>query len=270
MCSSDLDAVTSILSKAGIRYEMRESVEPEIGLYLYFVEQDGIFTYGWGGKTTPAAYAKGWVIRKNGQNYLNNLDKTAVSNGDTIILYHVGNLLESWTLNLLTATPDSIEQGGVVEVTARMVMCTYHPASGIRESVPVPLENQPLCLGRNYCEQTGKNGNALIKIDASLPAIISSGNDAIWIYGRTTTGTSTYVLKDMQVYPNPAGDFIRIDGIIGNAAQLKIYDMSGKFMMEWMTPNSHESLSIKNLNNGMYVIVIHDNKNIFRSKFIKK
>lgn len=264
------DAVTSILTKAGIRYEMRESVEPEIGLYLYFVEQDGIFTYGWGGKTTPAAYAKGWVIRKNGQNYLNNLDKTAVSNGDTIILYHVGNLLESWTLNLLTATPDSIEQGGVVEVTARMVMCTYHPASGIRESVPVPLENQPLCLGRNYCEQTGKNGNALIKIDASLPAIISSGNDAIWIYGRTTTGTSTYVLKDMQVYPNPAGDFIRIDGIIGNAAQLKIYDMSGKFMMEWMTPNSHESLSIKNLNNGMYVIVIHDNKNIFRSKFIKK
>jgi len=264
------DAVASILTKAGARFEMKESVEPGIGLYLYFVEQDGIFSYGWGGRTSPSAYAKGWVIRKNGQNYLNNLDKTDVSNGDTIIIYHVGNLLESWILNLFTATPDSIEPGGLVKVSATMVRCSYHPSAGIRESVPVPLENQPLCLGRNYCELTDKNGSAVIKIDTSLPAIISSGNDAMWIFNRITTGTDKPIMNELQVYPNPAGDYIRIGGITANATQLKIIDMTGKSVMEWMTPVSHQPLSIKNLNSGVYMIVCQDNKNIFRSKFIKK
>jgi hypothetical protein len=264
------DAVAAILTNAGARFEMRESVEPGIGLYLYFVEKDGIFTYGWGGKTTPAAYAKGWVIRKNGHSFLNNLDKTAVSTGDTILIYHVGNLLESWTLNLFTATPDSIEQGGLVEVTATVVMCTYHPADGIRETAPVPLENQPFCLGRNYCELTGKNGNAVIKIDTSLPAVISSGNDAMWIYDRISTGTDPPVLKDFQVYPNPAHDYIRIGGIAGNDTHLKIYDISGKPMLECILSNKHGICSVKDLVDGMYLIVIYDNKNVYRSKFIKK
>jgi hypothetical protein len=264
------DAVAAILTKAEARFEMKESVEPGIGLYLYYVGKDGLFTYGWGGKTTPAAYARGWVIRKNGQNFLNNLDKTAVSNGDTIIVYHVNNLLDSWYLNLFTAAPDSIGLGELVEVTARVVRCTFDPLSGIHESAPVPLENQQLYVDRIYCDVTGQSGIALLRIAGNLPVVVSSGNDALWIYDKTTTDMVSRSLKDVQVYPNPAGEFIRISGNTDRAIQASIYDISGKSVMELLTPDTKGPISVSHLVNGMYVIVMKYDNNIWRGKFIKK
>lgn len=263
-------AVVSTLKKAGVNFNLKENILSGLGLFLYSIEQTGVFTYGWGGKTDPTAYARGWIIRKNTQNYLNNLDKTSVSNGDSIIIYHIDNILKEWDLNILTATPDSIEQGGLVEVETKTVHCSYSFLSGIKESSKVALANQPIFLGDKLSETTNSTGRAVLKIAGKLPVTIHSGNDAVMIYDKTTTELAQIREKEIGIYPNPACDYIRISGLKGKKSILRIFNLSGGNKIETFIENKDNPISVKSLSEGIYIIVLQDDKDMFYSKFIKK
>ena len=64
-------------------------------------------------------------------------------------------------------------------------------------------------------------------------------------------------LPGIQVYPNPANDFVSIVAQTSLALNVSVYDISGRLLIvEKLSANSH--LDISGLNNGIYILMIED------------
>ncbi|HBX50120.1 MAG TPA: hypothetical protein DEH02_03520 [Bacteroidales bacterium] len=75
---------------------------------------------------------------------------------------------------------------------------------------------------------------------------------------------------EVNVYPNPATDFLIIQLPVINNAQIKIFNMIGQLMLNRKAESSNQKLNISDIERGLYFIeIIYDNKNI-RSRFIKQ
>lgn len=70
------------------------------------------------------------------------------------------------------------------------------------------------------------------------------------------------------VYPNPANDFVTISD--ANGAQVRILDMLGRTLITKSVKSNNETISINDLNNGMYMIQIVKDGNTSTQKLIKK
>lgn len=75
--------------------------------------------------------------------------------------------------------------------------------------------------------------------------------------------------RDIRVYPNPAREYIRISGI-DYITKAEIYSVTGKLVdtRNFQHTNQYE-LPVGNLTSGLYIIVIHDREQTYKSKFIK-
>jgi len=92
---------------------------------------------------------------------------------------------------------------------------------------------------------------------------------------HSTTGVQQIPLtsSDIAVYPNPANDVLNIKFYNGidQKATVKIYDLSGKMMInkEFGASNSSISMPISSLPVGMYFYEIQNGDNVVRNKFVK-
>lgn len=59
---------------------------------------------------------------------------------------------------------------------------------------------------------------------------------------------------DLSVYPNPASDLIRIEGLTSGPASITVYDMTGKMVSEQNAVTSETAVSVKDLATGMYLV----------------
>lgn len=57
----------------------------------------------------------------------------------------------------------------------------------------------------------------------------------------------------IQLYPNPASDWLNISGI-ESATQAKIYDQLGQLIEQYNLSSNHQTIDISNLKNGWYYI----------------
>ncbi|MET3534961.1 fibronectin type III domain-containing protein [Chryseobacterium limigenitum] len=73
--------------------------------------------------------------------------------------------------------------------------------------------------------------------------------------------------KEIKLYPNPAIDILNVNNISDNAIY-KIYNSTGKMINSGnITQNK---INVSQLSQGIYIIMIEQGKDIFRSQFIKK
>lgn len=70
------------------------------------------------------------------------------------------------------------------------------------------------------------------------------------------------------VYPNPANDFVTISD--ANGSEVRILDMLGRTLIAKSVKSSNETISIDNLNNGMYMIQIVKDGKTSTQKLIKR
>lgn len=81
---------------------------------------------------------------------------------------------------------------------------------------------------------------------------------------QDTNGTKA---NDLQVYPNPASDFIKIEaGRNDKVSKINIYAITGELVLT----ASKSEIDIKHLATGSYLIEVIINNNIYKNKFIKK
>jgi hypothetical protein len=74
--------------------------------------------------------------------------------------------------------------------------------------------------------------------------------------------------KEINIYPNPATSYLRIDGLT-NPLYVSIYSLQGILVFQETAFN--ELLDISRLPQGVYIIVLHnDNKYALSGKLIKK
>ena len=71
----------------------------------------------------------------------------------------------------------------------------------------------------------------------------------------------------MNIYPNPATDFLNVTKV-SSKAKYTIYSVDGKLVSKGnLTDNK---VAVSKLEKGVYVITIEDNGKTAQSKFIKK
>lgn len=71
-----------------------------------------------------------------------------------------------------------------------------------------------------------------------------------------------------SMYPNPANDILTVANT-ADVSQVDIYDVTGKMVMTVNVASENVTLNVSNLNTGMYIINVTNEKGVQTSKFVK-
>ncbi len=263
-------ALTAGLQKAEVLFSFKDDEAAGGKLYLYAVENDGLFSYGWGGKAEPSAFAKAWLVRLNNKQYLNNFHQVELSDGDTIALYHISNIAEPWIFSQLTADKDSAGLNEEIEVQLLQKTCEFSEGD-IVESDFVPVVDAAITAGGMF--YTDERGRAVFILETEPPLVVSSGNDAVLIAKKLTTGINFEAQSRLSIYPNPAEnelivDRIKADGAVTSAIQL--YTPGGQMVLNKAVDHPTHRLNLSLLSPGVYFLRVIQGEKAETHKIIKK
>ena len=75
----------------------------------------------------------------------------------------------------------------------------------------------------------------------------------------------------INLYPNPASDQLNlwVDGI-DKKAEIRIYDLTGKLVMQKQSGNTLTQLNISRLSSGIYMVKVNNGKETRAAKFVKQ
>ncbi len=265
-------AIVKGLQEAKVQFSFRDDDKSNGELYLYSIEKEGIYTYGWGGKTTPAAFARCWIARKNGDSILKGFDKEVVSKGDTITLYHVGDLTTSWKLSWLGSSKDSVTLGDELIASLKETTCSMQ-GSKVTEGGFTPVAGQEITFEFTYLTEnkpTDNKGEVSLLINELPPLIIKSGEDAFRVYKKLPVGIHEYQNRALSAYPNPAEGHLYIKGNSFINASVYIYNQAGYLVGYIDKFNIQESIPVAHLKGGLYVIKIITPGQNHIVKFVKR
>ena len=265
-------AISMALQKSGSGYIFRADEKAQGKVYLYSVEKDGLYSYGWGGEPSPAAFAKAWIVQTNGVSYLNDFDQIPIKSGDTLILYHVSDLLSPWQLSTLFSSNDTIALGYDVEITALGKTCQYSGGL-ISESSFIPSVNKEVSIKSRSLQETGytnDNGKVVFTMNEAFDTRVTSGNDALVIYVDMDMGIEGVEKHDVSLYPNPAGDILKLNMAGEFVKRLEFYSSQGILMKKLLEPHADKDIDIKGFPRGVYLVKIVTPKGVYACKLIKK
>lgn len=150
------------------------------------------------------------------------------------------------------------------------VTFTVHDQNGVN------IEGANVDLGE-FSLETGSNGEAVfsdleagpyfyyVSADGYEPAVVEGvyvvqlEDEIIDIELTGTTIINEVQLNRLEFFPNPAGDYITINGF--EDAIVNIYDLAGKLQITNKLSNSI-TLDISELENGNYIIMVVDDNNL--------
>lgn len=81
--------------------------------------------------------------------------------------------------------------------------------------------------------------------------------------------TDEFLVKDFNIYPNPATDFITIESQHTKIEKVVVVDLYGKVVLKDKSLQK-KNISISNLKQGVYILMIYTSTEIATHKFIKK
>ena len=260
-------AILAGLQKTKLNFAFRDDENSGQKLYLYSIENDGLFSYGWGGKTEPQAFARAWIARLNISQYLYDFDAIDISNGDTIALYHISDINSPWTFSRLTTNKDSAVDGEAVELLAEQTTCRLENDT-IFESSFVPLENREIVAGESYF--TNENGKVEVTPDSDPPWIFYSDNNAVLIHEKVVTDASFKTKQEITIYPNPVTRYLHVNGENISGAAISILNSTGKLILQKNAKSEHASFNVSSIKNGLYFLKIENEAEVKTMKFIKR
>jgi len=164
-------------------------------------------------------------------------------------LLHQSNSANSWTL----VDTDQTDENGFYSFTGL-------PRGVYRVTMEIPgfKSSEFIIIQANKTDATYIGQNFLVNINEKT---ITSNADQVM---------SEYLPDDeMQliVYPNPAKDIVRINGLEG-AYILKIINMTGQVVTSVTGTTPELTLSLDNLPSGMYLLRIESQGKLFIKKII--
>lgn len=265
-------AMVKALLMAGSEFAFRDDDKSNGKLYLYSVENEGLYYYGWGGETNPSAYAKCWIARKNSNSYLNGFDKAPINEGDTIILYHVSELLSPWKLATLTTSSDSASIGDEIDIVLKETECNLQDGT-IKEVGFTAISNKEIKLDRETTtksEFTNNRGEVTFLINETPPLIISSSADAVLIHNKLTTGLKDFIKSEIKVYQNPVADYIYLKGNTNLVTELQVLSITGQRIIKNVFDENIQKVNVSELKTGFYLLKIVTPEHIQTLKIYKK
>lgn len=264
-------AASAILTRAGVSFLFRDEDPASRGLYLYSAEKEGQFTYGWGGKKEPLAFARGWIFRKNHLHLINNLNLHNVADGDTLILYHEDNIQEEWRLPLLTSMPSEARKGDALQITVAEVTCSLTEEGAILEKELHPLGNQTVSFaeGAKSGAFTDQQGSVTVVVPSEPPLLLRSGVNAVLITPATATQAGFPSGGMMKLWPNPVVDGFRLRTGLSGEATVTLRDVSGRLLQVLTVAGPETWIPAGHLSPGIYLVEIRSGENLDQSKILK-
>lgn len=95
---------------------------------------------------------------------------------------------------------------------------------------------------------------------------------ALIVSGAEKSNVSTndlFAKNKIEIYPNPAQNFIKFKGDFSDNIEVKIYSTDGKLVKENIIKNVVKKLSISDLSKGVYIVIIKLGENHYTHKLIK-
>ncbi|MCH3924374.1 MAG: DUF2436 domain-containing protein [Bacteroidales bacterium] len=92
--------------------------------------------------------------------------------------------------------------------------------------------------------------------------------DNIFIHGNASVGIKNIQKENISLYPNPTNNQFTITNAINS--NLKIVDMVGRVVFNDIVKSNNQTISVKNLNKGIYVVEINNKGKISNQKLIIK
>ncbi len=111
-------------------------------------------------------------------------------------------------------------------------------------------------IAQNYVKT---NGDGIASIYGSL---------TVKFFPEGTASLTTDINNRFSIYPNPASNYLNINGLKGDA-NIYIYTISGKEVIQYKTNQSLPQLNISSLENGIYLIKLETNNKYLFMKFVK-
>ena len=89
-----------------------------------------------------------------------------------------------------------------------------------------------------------------------------------YISSYTSSTEEVNEVRNMEVYPNPAQDILNVNGIKGSKADLEIYDITGRKIIDRKVNRQNNRIDVSDLNQGTYVIRVHGESESYTKKFV--
>lgn len=84
------------------------------------------------------------------------------------------------------------------------------------------------------------------------------------------TGVENSISNNLRVYPNPAKNYIYVEGVEILGTNLILMDLSGKILFERRLINGSNLINVESLQKGVYLLKILNDSNVKVLKFIKE
>jgi len=92
-----------------------------------------------------------------------------------------------------------------------------------------------------------------------ISASLVGDNHVAWYENLTILGVDENKSRDIQLYPNPAQDFLTINNTNSKIQTIKMYDAFGKLLLSTLNYNKEDIiLNVQNLSKGVYFIKLED------------
>lgn len=100
-----------------------------------------------------------------------------------------------------------------------------------------------------------------------MRARIAGESDELWsVFDSNTASLNDATLTNFKIYPNPAINFIRLNGI-GNIEKFTVFNTLGETILKG---NFNNQIDVSNLSKGIYFLNIKSKNQIYTKKFIKQ
>lgn len=123
------------------------------------------------------------------------------------------------------------------------------------------------CIQNQYCTRDANNH----KINDPWPTAFGSGGfdlDAVGIIHQKPVSVNELSLETITFFPNPANDYLYINGLKSNTL-LTITNLIGEIIFNEIVDLNKPNISVKNLQEGAYVLTITFNGKQKQLKFLK-
>lgn len=260
-------------------WAFRDDAEGGSALYLWKVpsveEGSTVYTFGYGGSRSSEAYRKAWVVLLNQQQIVTGLDKLKVNNDDEILIYHVPDNLQAWTVTQLTSGKDSVKSGALCDIQLKKYTCAMDANRLVSVNSTEVITNQNIVVQSKSNSSLKTNltsdemGKASYAAGKNGDFSISSGIDAANLYVSLITGNTPMPdnILICKIYPNPFTANIQIS-CPKEIERISIYNSEGQLVVS--KKGNYREPNLNQLSSGMYLIQVVAGKQVFSQKIIKK
>lgn len=97
----------------------------------------------------------------------------------------------------------------------------------------------------------------------------TNGSDMTFTTSQEVTGIEQLSNYGISVYPNPTKGILNFEFVDNNIQKISILNLSGKTIIEKTNVQLKETINMQNYKDGVYIVVIQSDKEIFKTKILK-